>query len=129
MSDWLPRVSLKRALTTALLGLAVTALPIDAQESTKRLTGTYAVGGRTLIDPPAGEAKNTHLYVVLDGSAARDVYRAMSARAVRDACLDDGSFTKTLGAMQCTENAKAKRYTCAFAINLTEQKIEAGAVC
>lgn len=123
------RVSLKRALMTALLGLVVTALPIDAQESAKRLNGTYAIGGRTLVDPPAGEAKNTHLYVVLDGSTARDVYRAMNARAVRDACLNDGSFTKRVGQMQCTENAKMKRYTCAFAISIAEQKIEAGTVC
>lgn len=94
-----------------------------------RLSGSYWIGGRTLVDAPPDELKNTHLYVVLEGASARDTYRAMSVRARRDACLDDGSMTKTIGAMQCTELAKAKGYRCAFSVNLADQKIDGGAAC
>jgi len=117
-------VSLGAAFT-----ILVMASPLSAEERSQRLAGTYALGGRTLIDPPAGEARNTHLYIVLEGSSARDVYRAMNADAVRDACLDDGSLTKSVGAMQCTEAATTKRYSCAFAIDIAGQKIEGGAAC
>ena len=94
-----------------------------------RLTGSYLIGGRTLVDAPPDEPKNTHLYLVLEGTAARDTYRAMSAHARRDACLDDGSLTKTIGAMQCTALAKTKGYRCAFSVNVADQKIEGGSTC
>ncbi len=94
-----------------------------------RLTGSYWIGGRTLVDAPPDEPKNTHLYLVLEGAAARDTYRAMGARARRDACLDDGSLTKTVGAMQCTELAKTKAYRCLFSVNIVDQKIDAGNTC
>ena len=122
-----------RALRTGWPVLALAALvasaPWAAIEPAKRLTGTYAFGGRTLVDPPPSETKGTHLYIVLEGTAARDVYQKMNVRAVRDACLDDGSLSKRIGDMQCTALAGAKGHTCAFSINLAEQKIEGGAVC
>jgi hypothetical protein len=117
-----------RLLPLALVALAASP-PLMALEPANRLSGTYAFGGRTLVDPPPGEPRNTHLYVVLEGSAARELYRRMNARAVRDECLDDGSLAKTVGRMQCTQLAHAKGYTCAFSLNLAEQKIEGGVVC
>src|SRR5438093_11624035 len=100
MIDWRTGAHLRASLCAAFAVLTV-ASQVHAQQSPQRLSGTYAIGGRTLVDPPGGEARNSHLHIVLEGSAARDLYRAMNARAVRDACLDDGSLTKSAGAMQC----------------------------
>jgi hypothetical protein len=102
---------------------------VGAQPAAKPLSGTYTFAGKTLVDPPPAEPRDSHLVITLDGQTARDVYRKMKERPRRDACLDDGSMSKTSGGMHCTEWVKPARYTCAFSINLAAQKIEGAAVC
>jgi hypothetical protein len=100
-----------------------------AEPAAKPLSGTYAFAGKTLVDPPPDEPRDSHLLITLDGQAARDVYRKMKARRSRDGCLDDGSMSKTFGGMQCTERVRPTRYTCAFSIDLAAQKIDGATVC
>ena len=93
------------------------------------LSGTYRIGGATLIDPPTDEAPNTHLYVELTGAAARDLYESMAVAPKPDLCTGPGSRVKTVGEMQCTRYASGQRFRCAFGIDLRKQTVTRGIVC
>lgn len=100
-----------------LCSLGAAALP-QAAELAGGLAGEYRFHGKTLIDPPPDEARDTHLGLLLEGAAARDLYRRMQGRGERDPCLDDGSRSKTRGPLRCTELAGKQGWRCEFAIQL-----------
>jgi hypothetical protein len=93
------------------------------------LQGSYRVAGATLIDPPADEAQDTHFYVDLEGSAARDLYQALEVKAVAGVCGEPGDLTKRSGGVQCTKAAGGKQYHCAFGVELKTQRVVDGVVC
>ena len=95
----------------------------------KPLQGTYMVGGATLIDPPESEAQETHFYVDLEGNAARDLYKALKAKAVAGVCGEPGDLTKRSGGVQCTMVNGGKEYHCAFGVELKTQRVVSGVVC
>lgn len=93
------------------------------------LSGTYRIGGATFYDPPVEEPQNTHLYVELTGSAARDLYAAMAAPPRADECTGPSVLVKTVGQMQCNRYESGKRYRCWFGVDLRNQAISRGVVC
>jgi hypothetical protein len=114
-----------------LVSLVAAALPLAAiaAEQPKPLSGSFYFRGKTPVDPPPSEARDTHMLINLEGMAARELYDKMKVRAIRDQCLDDGSLTKAVGDMQCTKLAGNKGYSCHFSINVPEQRIEVGLAC
>jgi hypothetical protein len=95
----------------------------------KPLQGTYMVGGKTLIDPPESEPQDTHFYIDIEGSAARDLYKALKAKAEAGVCGERGDLTKRSGAVQCTMVKGGKEYHCAFGVELRTQHLVSGVVC
>jgi len=95
----------------------------------KPLQGTYMVGGATLIDPPESEAQDTHFYLDLEGNAARDLYKALKAKAEAGVCGEPGDLTKRNGGVQCTMVKGGKEYHCAFGVELKTQHVVSGVVC
>jgi hypothetical protein len=93
------------------------------------LHGTYKLGGKTLIDPPATESQTTHFYVDLQGRTAHDLYDALDAKPVAGVCGEPGDLTKRSGGVQCTKAQGGKAYYCAFGIELKTQKVVSGVVC
>jgi hypothetical protein len=93
------------------------------------LQGSYNVGGKTLYDPPASEPQDTHFYLDLEGNAARDLYKAMKAKAQDGVCGESGDLTKRSGGVQCTMVKGGKEYHCAFGVELKTQRVVAGVVC
>jgi hypothetical protein len=93
------------------------------------LQGTYKVGGKTLYDSPESEPQDTHFYVDLEGNAARDLYKAMKARAQDGVCGEPGDLTKRSGGLQCTMVKGGKEYHCAFGVELQTQHVVRGVVC
>lgn len=93
------------------------------------LQGEYEFHGRTRVDPPPGEPHDTHLGLVLEGAVARDLYRRMRVRSVRDPCLDDGSRSKIQGPLRCSEMASGRHWRCEFAIQLDTLALVADGVC
>jgi len=115
-------------ITLAIL-IGSLAWAAQAADNSGNLRGNYYFHGKTLIDPPPGEAKDTHLGLVLEGNVARELYRKMKVKSEPDLCLDDGSRTKTQGAISCTELAKKKGWRCEFGIELETQKLVRDGVC
>ena|SRR5215831_7354208 len=116
-----------KRIAAALL-LFTAALPSAAWEE-KLLTGFYNIAGQTIVDPPATEGQNTHIYFALSGASARDLYNSMKVQPKPDACRGGGALTKSIGQMRCARSASGKEYQCWFAIDVASQRITAGVVC
>ncbi len=86
------------------------------------------IGGRTLIDPPPDEAKNSHAYVTVTGPAALQIYRNMRAKAQKDDCRD-GNTIKEAGQLSCSLARNGKAATCDFAIDLVKGVLDGGRPC
>lgn len=105
------------------------AAPSASAADYQPLKGSYKVGGKTLIDPPESEAQDTHFYLDLEGNAARDLYKALKAKAEAGVCGEPGDLTKRSGGVQCTMVKGGKEYHCAFGVELKTQGIVSGVVC
>jgi hypothetical protein len=93
------------------------------------LRGTYFLAGKTLVDPPPGESRDSHLYMELTGNGARDLYARMKTRPMEDPCGNRGDTLKTLGAIQCGRDARGKDYRCWLGIDMAGQRVVNGRVC
>ena len=58
-----------------MVGLAVAA-HVDVRDA-RRLVGSYHWRGATIVDPPPGEPRDTHLVLELEGSPARELYERL----------------------------------------------------
>jgi len=124
MSNVAPR------LLAGLLALCLVSVDVaGAAGRAGALQGEYEFHGRTRVDPPPGEPHDTHLGLVLEGALARDLYRRMRVRSVRDPCLDDGSRSKIQGPLRCSEMASGRHWRCEFAIQLDTLALVADGVC
>jgi len=93
------------------------------------LTGSYSIGGKTFYDAPDHEPNDTHMYFEFSGSAAKDLFESMKTKPIRDVCANDGSLTKRIQEMQCTQSADRKKHRCWFGIDVKKQSITNGVVC
>lgn len=93
------------------------------------LAGSYSIGGKTFYDSPDNEPNDTHIYFEVSGSAAKDLFESMKVHPIRGVCADDGSFTKRIKEMQCTQSADRQEHRCWFGIDLKKQRIKNGVVC
>lgn len=93
------------------------------------LRGTYFLAGKTLVDPPPGEARDSHLYMEITGSAARALYARLKARPMEDPCGNGGETLKAQGGIQCSRDARGKDYRCWLGIDLAGQRVVNGRVC
>lgn len=93
----------------------------------KPLKGTYAVTGKSVVDPVDGELKDSHFRLQLTGDAARDLFRAMKVPETKDGCTD--ALQKRVGEMRCVFYKARKAYECDFSIDVMRQKIEYGVSC
>lgn len=93
------------------------------------LRGTYFWAGKTLVDPPPEERRDSHLYLELTGGAARDLYARLKAQPMEDPCGEAGETLKTQGAIQCSRDARGREYRCWMGIELAGQRIVSGGAC
>jgi len=116
---------MKMIAAIAAVAFATSGLSADYRP----LKGSYRIGGSTLMDAPASEPRDTHFYLDLEGAAARDLYKAMKAKAVDGVCGEAGDLTKKQGGVQCTMVKGGKEYHCAFGVELKTQHVVDGVVC
>jgi hypothetical protein len=91
------------------------------------IKGSYAITASSPLDTADGEPKDSHLRIQLEGRAARDLYRAMKGREIKDECT--GGLVRKAGEMRCVRRASPERYECDFSIDLRRQRIEYGVPC
>jgi len=120
--------SIKHAAIAACL-LAAFAIPASSQDTAKRLSGTYEIGGKEAIDPPPDQPKDSHLRLYLSGSAAKDLYNALKVKATVDECTGPNARSKFQGGIACTMLEGGKEYECSLAIDIKNQKLDAIYAC
>jgi hypothetical protein len=121
-------IGMKQLVAAAVL-LAAAGTTAIAEQDEVNLQGNLYIGGKSLIDPPPNEPKNTHVYMKIEGPAALKVYRAMKGKEREDECLGDGWRTKSAGQMQCWLAANRKDANCSFGMDLATGRVSAGSVC
>ena len=95
-----------------LFGIAAFGI-LHAKAQAIRLAGEVMIAGRTLVDPPPEESKDSHAYVTVTGPAAMQIYRNMRAKAQKDDCRD-GNMIKQTGQLSCSLTRTAKRRPAIF---------------
>lgn len=105
------------------------ALAAASGEITGPLNGEYSLHGETRVDPPPAEPRDSRFGMVLQGSAARELYKRMKVKSERDLCLDDGTRIKTQGPVRCMELPGKGGWRCEFAIRLDTMALVADGTC
>jgi hypothetical protein len=113
-------------LILTLTAIGATAQPSLGQTPTP-LRGEVLVAGKTLIDAPPDEPKNSHAYITLSGAAALRIYQAMRAKEEPNLCTS--GKLKRAGALTCTLSSDGKRVACDFSIDLTKGALDTGRPC
>ena len=96
-------------------------------ETRSPIQGSFSVGGATLIDAPAEEPSDTHLYVVIEGAMASSIYQRLEADAETDLCGDTGGLVKQGDRIVCLK--LERRHECRFAIDMRSETLAPGGVC
>lgn len=117
---------MKKLLLIVMLSLSFASFASDPY---KNFPGQYTISGKTVLDSPAGEPQNTHIYFRIMGDAAKEMYSMVDAKPERDICLDDGTLTKSAESIKCDFNPKDSSYICYFSVGVQENSIGLGVVC
>ncbi|MGE4074376.1 MAG: hypothetical protein AB7F22_02435 [Reyranella sp.] len=119
------------ALCSLLAGAGLAALPGGTAlgQEAVRLSGEMLIGGATLVDPPSGEARDTHAYLTVTGPAALRLYRSLPAREEDDLCRGDGHKVRRAGALSCSIDARGQAAVCDFGVDLRSGTLAGGRPC
>ena len=120
------RRTLGCALVSGLMGLAA-AGGGHAQEAAA-LRGEVFLAGRTAVDPPPDEPKNSHAYMIVTGPAALRMYRAMRAKEEPN-LYEEGKRMKRAGALTCSLTRDGRTAACDFAVDLLNGALDPGRPC
>lgn len=118
------------AALISLMALAYLAVSIAGDEypRMKPLTGQFDITGRTPIDPPLGEPRDTHFRVRLTGESAKVLFENMKVETTPAKCGGiPNQVERRIGSILCL--ITDGEYECFFAINIGEQKVEGGWAC
>ena len=118
---------LGRAAGAGLLAAIATIATSSAQE-VSQLRGEVFISGKTPIDPPPDEPKNSHAYLTLSGPAALRLYRGMTAKEEPNLC-EEGKRMKRAGALTCSITRDGRQATCDFSVDLIKGTLDGGRPC
>ncbi len=110
-----------------LAGLVAASSLCAAQEASP-LRGEVLISGKTPVDPPPDEPKNSHAYMTVSGPAALRMYRAMRAKDEPNLC-EQGKRMKRAGALTCSVSRDGRSATCDFSVDLLKGPLDDGRPC
>jgi hypothetical protein len=112
----------------AVLVLLSPAFAAGDMQNPDRLRGEMFIAGKTLVDPPTDEKRDTHAYMTVSGEAARRLFNTIKAPVKADLCQPGRRF-KSVGHLRCSVGAKSADAQCDFSIDLASGTLGAGLVC
>jgi hypothetical protein len=101
---------------------------MGAAQEISQLRGEVFIAGKTPVDPPPEEPKNSHAYMTVSGPAALRLYRAMRSAEEANLC-EAGKRLKRAGALTCSVSRDGRNATCDFAIDLISGVLDSGRPC
>ena len=113
-------------LTASMAWLVTT--PMCLAQEVSQLRGEAFLAGKTAVDPPPEEPKNSHAYLTVSGPAALRMYRAMPAKEEPNLC-EQGKRLKRAGALVCSVTRNRRTATCDFSIDLINGALDSGRPC
>ena len=113
-------------LTASMAWLVTT--PMCLAQEVSQLRGEAFLAGKTAVDPPPDEPKNSHAYLTVSGPAALRMYRAMPAKEEHNLC-EQGKRLKRAGGLTCSVTRDGRNATCDFSVDLAEGELAAGRPC
>lgn len=121
------RFSMGLAVVAALTVAGVAGRTAAAQTPVQ-LRGEVFIAGKTPVEPPPGEPKNSHVYMTVTGPAALQIYRRMAARPEKNLC-EEGKTLKRTGALSCSVGPGGRDAACDFAIDMIDGRLDNGRPC
>lgn len=116
-------------LASLVFGLILfTAMGPTAAQQVTALRGEMFLAGKTPVDPPPDEPKNSHAYVTLTGPAALRMYRAMRTKEEANVC-EEGKRIKRAGPLTCSISANGRDASCDFSVDLIKGALADGRPC
>ena len=128
-------MSVRSRLLAATLVLCATTASAFAQSKSEvkqpegPTTGHVYIAGKTPADPPAGEARDTHAYIEIEGPGAVAIFETLQVPAEEDICRGDGWTMKTSGSLACSYYAPEAKAVCNFSVNLRAGTLDDGSPC
>jgi len=113
-------------LTASMAWLVTT--PMCLAQEASQLRGEAFLAGKTAVDPPPDEPKNSHAYLTVSGPAALRMYRAMKTGEEPNLC-EAGKRMKRAGALVCSVTRDGLAATCDFSIDLIKGALDSGKPC
>lgn len=110
-----------------VVGFGLLAGTCFAQEPVQ-LGGKLFIGGKTPVDPPPDEPKNSHAYMTVSGPAALRMYRAMTAKDEPNLC-ESGKRIKRAGPLSCSLSRDGRAASCDFSVDLRKGALDEGRPC
>lgn len=92
------------------------------------MRGEVFISGKTAVDPPPEEPKNSHAYMTISGPVALRMYRAMPAKDEPNLC-EQGKRMKRAGSLTCSITRDGKSATCDFSVDLIKGVLDGGRPC
>lgn len=111
-----------------VLGIGLLAAGTSLAQEPVQLGGKLFIAGKTPIDPPPGEPKNSHAYMTVSGPAALRMYRAMTAKDEPNLC-ETGKRIKRAGALSCSLSKDGRSASCDFSVDLLKGVLDDGRPC
>ena len=111
-----------------ILGIGLLAAGASFAQEPSQLRGEVFIAGKTPIDPPPEEPKNSHAYMTVTGPAALRMYRAMTAKDEANLC-ETGKRLKRAGPLSCSLSRDGRSASCDFSVNLLDGKLDDGRPC
>ena len=118
----------KRSAQGVLLLILTAAASQAPAQDVSPLRGVMFIAGKTPVDPPPAEPKNSHAYLTISGPAALRMYRAMRAKEEPNLC-EEGKRMKGAGALSCSLTRDGRTAACDFAVDLLNGVLDAGRPC
>ena len=116
-----------RAWCAGFMLVGALAGPAGAQE-VMPLRGEVFIAGRTAIDPPPNEPRDSHAYLLIQGPAALRMYRSMRAKEEPNIC-EEGKRLKRAGPLMCSITRDGRSATCDFSVDLVRGALADGRPC
>ena len=102
--------------------------PICLAQEISQLRGEVFIAGKTPVDPPPEEPKNSHAYMTVSGPAALRMYRTMRAKEEANLC-GEGKRMKRAGALTCSVTRDGRNAACDFSVDLIKGVLDSGRAC
>jgi len=103
-------------------------IPVFADDPFKELSGQFYISGKSVSDAPNNENKDTHIYIRLNGEAAKKMYNMIKSEPIINRCAVN-HLSKFSGNIQCDYFEKTKMYSCQFSVDVKNSQIGLGSSC